>query len=36
LYWLWFGRAERAERLRAAREGAGSAAAAGRPVNPAP
>ena len=36
LYWLWFGRAERAERTSAAREGRRTSGAAGRPVNPAP
>ena len=36
LYWAWFGRAERAERLREAREGPSPVAAAGRPINPAP
>jgi MFS family permease len=36
LYWLWFGRAERAERTSAAREVTRTSGAAGRPVNPAP
>jgi Major Facilitator Superfamily. len=36
LYWLWFGRAERAERTGATLEPTSTSGAAGRPVNPAP
>lgn len=36
LYWLWFGRAERAERTNAAREGTRTSGPSRRPVNPAP